>query len=310
MQLVFSHPFYLLALVFIPIFIFIHLFTIRYTGGAALKFANFTALARAANKIVLPRNMFPLIIRSVALFCVVLAVANPTLLYEGKGSDFDYVLTIDASSSMLADDLTPTRLQAAKEAALSFLDAVPRKTNIGVISFSGTAFVEQQPTTDRLLVKEAIEKIDAQPVGGTDLGAAMVTSVNLLTNSDKAKSVILLTDGRSTVGISPRDAVAYTNDKQTIINTIGIGTEEGGRFPEAEVILKLDEATLEMIANETSGHYFKAGDNDKLKEAYKLIATSTKMKLSTNLTLPLMLISLVLLLADWGLANTKYRRIL
>jgi len=309
MQLIFSHPFYLLALAFIPLFIFVHLFTIRYTSGVALKFANFTALARAANKIVLPRNMFPLVIRSVVLFCVVLAVANPTLLYEGKGSDFDYVLAIDASSSMLADDLAPTRLQAAKEAALSFLGTVPGKANIGIVSFSGTAFVEQQPTTDNLLTKEAVEKIDAQPIGGTDLGAAIVTSVNLLVQSEKAKSVILLTDGRSTVGISPKDAVAYANDKQTIVNTIGVGTEEGGRFPEAEVILKLDDATLEMIANETSGRYFKAGDSAKLKEAYSIIATSTKMKLSTNLSAPLMLISLVLLLADWGLANTKYRRI-
>jgi len=110
---------------------------------------------------------------------------------------------IDASGSMLADDYTPNRLEAAKKSAIEFVDSLNRGTKVGIISFAGTSFLLQSLTEDVFQVKEAINKISSIKAGGTAIGDSLVLAVNtfkISENLNKGKSIVLLTDGRNNVG--------------------------------------------------------------------------------------------------------------
>lgn len=307
MEITFTHPIYLWAFISVPIVIIVHLITLKYIKGKALEFANFPALTRVAKKTKISRNIGLLIIRIFTLSSIILAVSGTVVHYFGQGSEFDFILAIDASSSMSTDDIEPNRLEAAKESAMLFVDSVPFDTKIGVISFSGTSYVEEAPTKDSSKVKKAINDIKSKRVGGTDLGEAIITASNLLLMEKKAKGVILLTDGRSNVGVSTSEGIDYANDNDVIVNTIGLGTKEGGVIPYTNVTLTIDEEELKKIASETNGKYYKAVDKESLSDAYKEIALSDKKKLSIDTTMGLMLITLILLIIDLVLMNTRYR---
>ena len=290
-----------------PLMVLAHYLSLRYTRRRALKFANYPAIERITGKRILSKNYTLLAIRLTTLCLLVLAVSGTVLWYEGRTSDFDFMLAIDASGSMLATDYAPNRLDAAKNAANLFVDNLPGKSTVGVISFAGVSFIKQKPTSDIEKVKNAIKNISIEIVGGTAIGSAIITSSNLLAESDRAKVLILLTDGQNNVGPSIDTAVDYANGNHLTISTIGIGTEEGGEFPNLTFVSKLDPATLKLISNSTGGKYYEARNETELENAYKEIALSSTQKLSVDLSLYFLFIAIVLLFVEWGLANTKYR---
>ncbi len=308
-SLSFSHPQYLWALITIPLLIVIHFMVLNYTTAKAFEFANFPALARVSKGFKVNKSIFLLVIRIITLISIVLAVSGTTIWYSGLGSDFDFVLAIDSSSSMLTKDYNPNRLEAAKEAALYFLDDVPPEASLSVISFAGTSFIRRSLSNDKFLVKQAIKEITPEAVGGTDIGEAIVTSANILSNSNKGRAVILLTDGRSNVGLSVSDSIDYAKENHVIVHTIGIGTEEGGSFEGISALLKLDKGNLKNISSGTSGLSFIALDNENIRKAYNEIALSTRRQLSVDLTVSLLLIAILLSIIDWALMNTRYKRI-
>ncbi len=315
-EITFSNPQFLWFFLSIPILFALHYISLKYIKRRALEFANFTALERVTKRPVLSKNYLLLLIRIGTLAFLILSVAGTTFWYFGQSSDFDFVLAIDASSSMLAGDFEPSRLSAAKETALEFVNSISSKVKIGVVSFAGTSYVEQRLTDDLSEVREVLGEINIKPIGGTDLGEAIITASNLLLAAEKkddlfvseeeANIIILITDGRSNVGVPIQEAIDYANTNHITVHTIGMGTEEGGIFAEANVVLSLDEEELKNIASLTNGNYYKAIDGSSLKKAYSEIATSTRKKLSINLTIPLMLLALLSLFVDWGLINTKY----
>ncbi len=290
-----------------PLMVLAHYLSLRYTRRRALKFANYPAIERITGKRILSKNYTLLAIRLTTLCLLVLAVSGTVLWYEGRTSDFDFMLAIDASGSMLATDYAPNRLEAAKNAANLFVDNLPGKSTVGVISFAGVSFIKQRPTSDIEKVKNAIKNISIEIVGGTAIGSAIITSSNLLAESDRAKVLILLTDGQNNVGPSIDTAVDYANGNHLTINTIGIGTKEGGEFPNLTFVSKLDPATLKLISNSTGGKYYEAKNETELENAYKEIALSSTQKLSVDLSLYFLFIAILLLFVEWGLANTKYR---
>ncbi len=290
-----------------PLMVLAHYLSLRYTRRRALKFANYPAIERITGKRILSKNYTLLAIRLTTLCLLVLAVSGTVLWYEGRTSDFDFMLAIDASGSMLATDYAPNRLEAAKNAANLFVDNLPGKSTVGVISFAGVSFIKQKPTSDIEKVKNAIKNISIEIVGGTAIGSAIITSSNLLAESDRAKVLILLTDGQNNVGPSIDTAVDYANGNHLTINTIGIGTEEGGEFPNLTFVSRLDPTTLKLISNSTGGKYYEAKNETELENAYKEIALSSTQKLSIDLSLYFLFIAILLLFVEWGLANTKYR---
>ncbi|RME54750.1 VWA domain-containing protein [Candidatus Woesearchaeota archaeon] len=309
MEITFLYPKYLWAFLSIPLLIVLHFFTLRHIKGEAIKFANFSALSRITKAPIVTKNILVLLIRILVLSSMILAVAGTVYNYIGETSSFDFVLAIDTSSSMLANDFKPDRLTAAKNEAIEFINNLPKQSKVGIVSFAGTAFIELEPTTDHSLAKERINDLEILDVGGTDIGEAIVTSANLLKDSDNSKVVILLTDGQSNVGIDPENAIPYANSNQVSVYTIGIGTKEGGIIGNVTLPLKLDEDSLMTIANSTNAKYFRAENKNELNKAYKEISSYKNKKISINLSFYLIVSAIILSLLDWSLVNSRYLRI-
>jgi Ca-activated chloride channel family protein len=310
MEISFINPAYLWFLASVPLLIVIHFISLRFLRRRALLFANFEAMSRILGKRSqeLSKNTVPLITRCLILFFFILAASGTMLVYEGQRTDFDFVLAIDASSSMLADDYLPNRLEAAKYAARLFVDALAGlETNVGVISFGGVVYTEAFPTNNLEDVKLAIDSIQASSAGGTDIGDALIAATNLLVSSERAPVIILLTDGQSNVGTPPLEALNFTMKSGVTAHTIGIGTAQGGRFQNISVVSKLDETTLRTISSNTGGRFFKVESRDELESVYRQLALSTETRLTTDLSLALMLIGIILLVMEWTLLNVKYR---
>jgi Ca-activated chloride channel family protein len=307
MEITFLRPLYLTLLISIPFFVVMHFLILKHIKRKALKFANFDVIQRATGGEILNKNVVILVIRLAALILLIFSVSGTTFWYTGKSADSDYVIAIDASSSMLANDFLPTRFAAAKEAGVLFVDKLPPKSRIGLVSFSGTSFVELQPTQDRETVKEKIREMEIKPVGGTDLGEAIITSANMLSGTDKSKVLVLLTDGQSNVGTDPLFGAEYANKELMNIFTIGVATAEGGSFSRLDMVSKLDEGMLQQIAKSSGGSYYLAKNKEDLNAAYESISQQSIKNIAVSLQLPLMLASLFLLFVEWGLINTKYR---
>ena len=310
----FAQPYYLWLLVSIPLLIITHFFVLGYLKRRAVKFANFEAIKRVTgtklelkNARGISKNLFLLIVRIFVLLLLIFSISGPVLWYSGQGSEFDFVIAIDASSSMLADDFEPYRLDAARKASSLFVESLKAKTNIGIVSFAGTSFVEQDLTNNMKETEDAIKGIKIKRSGGTDIGGAITTSTNLLLNQENSRAIILLTDGQSTVGTLVDTAIEYANKNYVTINTIGIGTEEGGTFIKGDLLSKLDELTLIDIAQKTEGKYYRAEDEESLANAFEEISSNSQQKIPVNLSMGLMMTALALLFIEWGMINTKYR---
>jgi len=317
MELSFTNPQYLWILLVIPFLAITHIFALKKKREAALKFANFDALERISKGDFLgkpyfglfrSKNISLLLLRMLTYCIFILSIAGITVWYTAEVSDFDYVLTIDASASMLADDYQPNRLGAAKSAALLFLDSLPSKTSIGLVSFSGSAFIDQRLTDDLVQAREKINSLDIIVMGGTAIGEAIITSSNLF-EEEKSNVIILLTDGQTNIGADPIVAADYALENNIMINTIGVGTEEGGSFIGINATSQLDEETLKNIAKKTGGKYYRAENNEVLQGVFRDMASSQERKVSFDLSPWLLFVGIFLLSLEWVLLNTKYRTI-
>jgi Ca-activated chloride channel family protein len=309
MEITFANPLYLWFMVAIPLMVLAHFISLKFVRKRALKFANFPAIEYVTGERILSKNYTMLAMRLVTLFFLILGVSGAVLWYESQAGDVSFVLAIDSSGSMMANDFQPTRLDAAKSSALVFVDTVSENTDIGVLSFAGVGFIKQALLTDAARTRSSINNVTIEIVGGTGIGTAIISSVNLLSGSSKPKTIILLTDGQNNVGPSVDEAILYANDNQVTIYTIGIGTEGGGSLEEMGLsfVSKLDRDTLVKIAGDTKGRYYEARNETALADAYREIATSNTAKMPFNLSLVFLVVTVILLFAEWGLLNTKYR---
>lgn len=316
-QISFANPNYLWILLLVPFLIILHFFTLKQKKTAAIKFSNFEALERVSRGDILGnpykgflrnKSLRLLLIRAFIYCLLILAVAGTTLWYEGKTSNFDYVFAIDTSSSMLAEDLKPSRLEAAKQAAISFVDIVPRGDKIGIVTFASISIIELMSSSDSEKIKNTISNIELQEVGGTAIGDAIITSSNLF-QENKSKLIILLTDGQSNAGIEPDLALNYAKQKGITIHTIGVATPEGGNVSELGYVSKLDEELMKRIAEQTNGKFYIANNAQTLMAAFREIATSHDKQVSLNISFMLLIIAILLLGIEWILVNTIYKTI-
>ncbi len=319
MDLEFTNPEMVWFLLGLPILVITHFLTLKLKKSVALKFSNFDLLLRSApSKAIsqayggslMGKDISILILRFLTLAMLIFAVAGTSVIYLGKTTDIDYVLGIDLSNSMNAQDLLPSRLFAAKNAAKKFVDAVPFLTQTGLITFAGATRIEQELTDEKRFVKDKIDSLSASALGGTDLGGAIIAGANVLTKGERHKAIILFTDGQSNIGIPLLDAISFAKKEGVTIHTIGVGSREGGAIPGlSNISFQLDETMLKSIADNSGGKYFRATDTQTLKEAYEAIAISKIGRVRLKLSPYLLLIALILLFIEWGIVNIKYRTV-
>jgi len=310
MEVVFQHSFYLWALLIIPFVIIIHFISLKYSKKRAIKFANFIALARVSEKMGISSNFLVLFLRVLVFAFIILAITGTSLWFEGNRLEADYVIAIDSSSSMLAEDLDPNRLDVAKQTASTFVENLNYfYSSAAIVSFSGTPLVHQVLTKDKASLKQAIENIEIMTMGGTDIGNAIVSSSNILLGSNNPKVIILITDGRDNIGIDYLEAISYANNYNIMIFTIGIGGEEGYAAGESDMIgpLGIDEEQLTSIAHLTGGDYYSVLSTQDFENTYVGIVSNEKRKVSLDLTFIFLILILFLLVLEWILINTRFR---
>ncbi|MFL2585730.1 MAG: vWA domain-containing protein [Parvicellaceae bacterium] len=231
---------------------------------------------------------------------LIIAMARPQVATEAHSETelykegIDIVISMDASGSMLAKDFSPNRFEASKDLAKEFVK--DRKNDrVGLVIFEGEAYTQCPLTSDRDILVELIESAEQGIVEqGTAIGMGLATAVNRLRESEApSKVIILLTDGVNTHGkIHPLNATEIAKEFNIRVYTIGVGTNGKAKTPVAIdpfsgryiydfVDVEIDEETLGTIAQETGGKYFRATDNNKLKEVYKEINEMEKAKIKT-----------------------------
>ena len=302
MDFIFSHPKWLFLLFSIPIVFFIHFYSLGNRKKKALQFANFDAISRIEGVDFFSKNIVILFINVVILLALVLAMSGLTFRTTMESSSFSYVIAIDSSQSMEAKDFSPDRITVAKKLASDFVDSAPVDVKMGVVSFSSSSRIEQDMTEARDELKNGINEIVLSGLGGTDLYDALVTSTNLMTK-ETTKAVVLLSDGQINIGRLD-EALSYAKDYDVVINTIGMGTLEGGETQYA--FSKLDEDSLKSIAYETGGVYYAAQDEANLSMAFSNIFQLTKRRVSIELFDYLIILAIGLLVIKFFLTNTKY----
>ena len=236
------------------------------------------------------------LLRLLALSAIIIALARPRNVSVSKktktNKGIDIVMAIDVSASMLARDLKPNRLEALKKVAINFVDRRPND-RIGIVVYAGESFTQTPITSDKGIVKRTISELKwGQLEGGTAIGMGLGSGVNRLKGSKaKSKVIILLTDGVNNSGnIDPRTATELAKELKIKVYTIGIGTNGMADFPWSKdprtgklnfrkQQVEIDEKLLQEIATETEGKYFRATDNESLKEIYNEIDALEKTKI-------------------------------
>lgn len=246
---------------------------------------------RASLKVVLMHVCFGL--QLLAIGGIIVALARPQTHNSSRSSNVegtDIVIALDISSSMLATDLNPTRVEAAKDVAEKF---VGQRTNdnIGLVVFSGESLSLMPLTSDKAALVNAIRNVKTGDLNdGTAIGDGLASAINRIQSGQaKSKSIILLTDGTNNAGdVAPSTASRIASQKGIRIYTIGVGTNGSIQitdpygFSTTTMETKIDEDALRKIASLTKGKYFRATDSRMLREIFAEIDSLEKSKLNVN----------------------------
>lgn len=324
----FLHPFYFGLLLIIPVMIWWH-YRNKKKDNPSIRLTTISGIAEVKPtwKVRLRPSMFWL--RILALIFLIIALARPQSSSVSESIDsegIDIVLSIDVSGSMLAEDLKPNRIEAAKKVAEEFVNSRPTD-RLGLVIFSGESFTQVPITIDHNVLKEQLSQIKSGVlIDGTAIGMGLATGVDRL-RASKAKSrvLILLTDGVNNTGlIDPSTALEIAKRYKVRVYTIGIGSKGQAPYPVQTAFgtqkqmmpVQIDEPLLKKIAKETGGNYYRATDNKSLKSVYDEIDQLEKTKIEVSsykhyaeLFFPFALLAIICLVAEVALRYTVFRSI-
>lgn len=326
----FVNPLFLLLLCIIPLLVWDY-FRRAKMRQASIGFSDISIVKNIRPGFRVKYRHMPMYLRMLCIFIFILALARPQagqkeeeIITEG----IDIMLTLDTSGSMKAEDFKPkNRLGAAKEVLEEFIKS-RRNDRIGLVVFSRYSFTQCPLTLDYGVLLGLLEKIDIGIIeDGTAIGTAITNAVNRLRDSTvKSKIIILLTDGINNAGkIDPLTAAKLAKAIGIKIYTIGAGKPGGALYPIEDPIFgkryvrmdtEIDEELLKKIANETGGLYFRANDENGLREIYKTIGKLEKTKIETKeyanyeeLAGFFILPGIILLMLEIVLSNTVFKKI-
>ncbi len=282
-NITFAHPYILYFLFLIPIILYWY-WRQNKKASTAITYSNIEVFEGVKSTIKEKLRHLPIFLRSMALGLFIIALARPQSFSSGENvytEGIDVAMLLDISGSMLAEDFKPNRLEAAKKVIDEFIAG--RKTDkIGLVIFAGESFTQCPLTIDYPVLRGLLKEIHSGMIeDGTAIGTAIANGVNRLKDSKaKSKVIILLTDGVNNSGeIDPITAAQIAKKFGIRIYTIGVGTMGEAPYPFQTpfgkryqmVKVEIDEKTLNEVAQITDGKYFRATNNKKLEEIYKII---------------------------------------
>ena len=260
----------------------------RRRAAYALRFSASDLLDSVAPERPGWRRHAPAALFLTALTGMVLGFAQPAMTRRVPRERATVIVAIDTSLSMQAEDVAPTRLEAAQDAAQRFIDELPPTLNVGVVSFAGSASVLVSPTQDRTAAHTAIENL--RLAESTAIGEAIFTSLDALANAPNDDTgslpparIVLLSDGTTTVGRPDAQAVVAAQDAEVPVSTIAFGTAEGlityddPETPTVErqlIPVPVGDENLEVIADGTGGAFFTAATLEELDAVYDDIGSA------------------------------------
>ncbi|MEX2380288.1 MAG: VWA domain-containing protein [Vicingaceae bacterium] len=325
----FANPELFVLFALIPLLVLAYVLRLK-RQKASIRLSSFMHLPQSTADFKVMSRHLPFALTLLAMSFLIIALARPqsTLNWQDVTTEgIDIVISMDISGSMLAEDLKPNRLEAAKNVAIDFIKGRPND-RIGLVIFSGESFTQAPLTTDHSVLKNLFKDVTNGMIeDGTAIGMGLATSVNCLRESDaKSRVVILLTDGFNTQGsIPPLTAAEIAHEFGVRVYTIGVGTLGKAPYPfktsfgttaYQNVEVKIDETTLKEIAQMTGGKYFRATNNRSLAAIYDEIDQLEKSKIEVTEYrkkkeefFPFALIAAILLLLEFTLKNTVYRSI-
>lgn len=294
----FRSPWNLALLVVVPAMVAAYVASRRRRSRRAAELAEqglvTTSASASARRI---RRHVPFALFTVALTCLVVGMARPLTTVKTPRREGTVILAMDVSNSMRADDVKPSRFEAAKTAARAFVDRQPPAVRIGVVAFGDGAVAVQSPTTAHPDVLKAIDRLSSS--GGTSLGQGLVASLTAIAGkpvtidpqalaSDAGQvdigyfgsaTVVMLSDGEETSEPDPVSVAEVASVAGVRVDTIGVGTEEGTvvQIDGFNVATALDSDLLKKVASTTDGSYYEAGDSAGLTAITKSIDLRFKL---------------------------------
>lgn len=322
-----AHPGLLwLFLLYIPLIIW-YLFRHR-DAYPSMGISTTSWMAKAGRPLRQYGIYFLFILRLLALGCLIIVLARPQssdAWSTSKTEGTDMIIALDISSSMLARDFKPDRLEAAKKIASKFING-RENDNMGLVVFAGEAFTGVPMTTDRATLMNYVQSLNREMLeDGTAIGDGLATSINRIKSGQaKSKSIILLTDGSNNTGIvSPMMAAEIARKEGIKVYTIGIGTNGMAPYPQINMFgrmefvpqpVVIDEGTLKQISDITGGKYFRATGNKVLADIFAEIDRLETSEIDVrhfshteDTYFPWAAAALALLLLDLLLRNTWLR---
>lgn len=287
----FANPEYLFLLLLLLPIVGWYIYELR-KSDASVQVSDTRVLAAQPKSIRIWLLHVPFVLRIAVITLISIALARPQLTNKWSSQStegIDIMMALDISGTMLAEDLRPNRLEAAKKVASNFVIARPND-QIGLVVFAGESFTQCPLTTDHAVLVNLFKSVEYGMVeDGTAIGLGLANAVNRMKDSEtKSKVIILLTDGSNNRGdIDPQTAAEIAKTYGIRVYTIGVGSYGQARVPVQTPIGKqyitmdneFDETTLRSIAETTGGQYFRAKDNTSLKAIYDQIDQMEKTKL-------------------------------
>jgi Ca-activated chloride channel family protein len=272
----------LLALLLVPLALFAQLAARRRARRYAVRFPAAATLARAAGRTPGWRRGLPIALLLTSIAALALALAKPQKTVAVPVERASIMLVTDHSRSMMAEDVDPTRLAAAKRAAHTFLDQLPPGVRVGVTTFSDVPDGTQTPTRDHALVRRMVDAQIAN--GGTATGDALQVALDTLEREPKGpdgrrppSAIVLLSDGTTTIGRDPVGVAETARGLKIPIYTVALGTRDATvpnpGFGPPLLSVPPDPETLRRIADASGGHAYSAQDDQQLSTIYRTLGS-------------------------------------
>jgi Ca-activated chloride channel family protein len=311
----FQSPIALLALVAIPVLAWLYWLAQRRRHAYTVRFTNLELLGQVVPRGPGLRRHVPTALLLLALTGLAFSFAKPQATISVPGDRSSVMLVIDVSGSMQATDISPTRIDAAVNAANTLIDALPPNASVGLVAFNSNAFVIVPLTQDRDELKSGLQTLRAR--GGTAIGDGIELALDQLgaptsgpwTAAHTPSMVVLLTDGVNNAGVDPQQAAARAAQAKVPVNTVGIGTQ--GAQPvivQGQDVGGIDTQALQDISQTTGGKNFFASEAGQLQQIYSSLGSQFGWKREkVDLTVPFAIAGTLILLAGAGLSLLWFR---